>query len=102
MYQRESAQYLHYQKKKKNSFFQGGKIILRKQKQCWIVRKYLYISTRDFPTELTADSSPAGVGAVILQVSYKSRKEKPIVFASRTFSKTERNYFFREKALGVI
>lgn len=30
-------------------------------------------------------------------VSYKSRKEKPIVFASRTFPKRERNYFFQRK-----
>lgn len=37
------------------------------------------------------------MGAVILQVSYKSRKEKPIVFPSRVFSKMERNYFFGEK-----
>lgn len=34
---------------------------------------------------------------VILQLFYKSRKEKPIVFPSRTFLKMERNNFFREK-----
>lgn len=78
-------------------FFQGGKIILRKQNQHWIVPKYLYISSRAFPTELTADACSAGVGAVVLLVSYKSRKEKPIVFASRTFPKRERNYFFQRK-----
>ena len=45
--------------------------------------------TRNF--KLYTDASESGLGAVLTQVS-KDKKERPVAYASRTLSKSERNY----------
>ena len=45
--------------------------------------------TRNF--KLYTDASESGLGAVLTQVS-KDKKEQPVAYASRTLSKSERNY----------
>lgn len=56
----------------------------------------------ELPLKLTCDASPTGVGAVLSHGSEKI-KERPIVFASRTLTKAERNYSQLDKeALALI
>ena len=43
------------------------------------------------PFKLTTDASKKGLGAVLSQIS-EDGKEKPVAFASRTLSKSEKNY----------
>ena len=42
--------------------------------------------------KLYTDASDGGLGAVLTQVSEEDNKERPIAFASRTLSKSEKNY----------
>ena len=54
------------------------------------------------PLTLAADASPYGVGAV-LSHTMDNGEERPVVFASRTLTKTEQNYSQLEKeALALI
>ena len=54
------------------------------------------------PIHLACDASPYGVGAVISQLE-ESGQERPVVFASRSLNKVERNYAQIEReALALI
>ena len=53
------------------------------------------------PCKVSADASFFGVGAVLLQ--FKEREWKPVAYASRSMTDTERRYAQIEKeALGVV
>ncbi len=55
----------------------------------------IYIFDPSAPTTVTTDASDVGVGGVLSQ--HQAGREVPIAFASRTLTKTERNYAANEK-----
>ena len=61
----------------------------------------LALYSPDAPTKICADESTYGLGAVILQLTDDSLW-KPIAFASRSMTDTERIYTLRKKPLALV
>ena len=73
-----------------------------KAKEGLVSSKVLSHYNTDLPLKMAADASAYGVGAVISHV-FPDGSERPIAFASRTLSKSEKNYAQIEKeALGLV
>ena len=53
--------------------------------------RFLTYYDRELPLKVVCDASPVGVGAVLAHV-FPDGQEKPIAYASRTLTKSERNY----------
>ena len=74
----------------------------RKAKQSLVSSQVLAHYNPELPIKMAADASAYGVGAVISH-TYPDGSEKPIAFASRTLSKSQKNYAQIEKeALGLV
>ena len=65
--------------------FQKLKNICTENSSFWAYANY------EKPFKLTTDASKKGLGAVLSQVD-EGGKERPVAFASRTLSKSEKNY----------
>ena len=74
----------------------------KKAKQSLVSSQVLAYYNPELPIKMAADASAYGVCAVISH-TYPDGSEKPIAFASRTLSKSQKNYAQIEKeALGLV
>ena len=77
-------------------------VALNKTKQALQSAELLIHYDPKLPIKLSCDASPYGVGAVLAHVM-PDKSERPIAYASRTLSSSERNYAQIEReALGII
>ena len=73
-----------------------------KAKQCLVMAPVLAHYNPNLPIRLAADASAYGIGAVISHV-FPDGTERPVAFASRTLTATERNYAqIQKEALSLI
>ena len=73
-----------------------------KAKQCLVMAPVLAHYNPNLPIRLAADASAYGIGAVISHI-FPDGTERPVAFASRTLTATERNYAqIQKEALSLI
>ena len=73
-----------------------------KAKQCLVMAPVLAHYNPNMPIRFAADASAYGIGAVISHI-FPDGTERPVAFASRTLTVTERNYAqIQNEALSLI